>query len=62
MNEEIEKPAVQTHLEIQQREDIRPDLAERVKFVPPDLRVGERAFTGKKTRVTFSKGENLENG
>ena len=29
LNEEIEKLAVQTHLEIQQREDIRQDLAER---------------------------------
>ena len=31
--------AMQTHLEVQQREDIR-DLAERMKFVPPDLRAG----------------------
>ena len=62
LNEKIEKPAVQTHLEIQQREDIRRDLAERMKFVPPDLRVGERVFTCKKTRVKFSKGEHLEDG
>ena len=41
LNEEIQKLAMQTHLEIQQREDIRRDLAERMKFVPPDLRVGE---------------------
>ena len=61
MNEEIEKLAVQTLLEIQQREDIRRDLGERMKFVPPDLQVGERVLTGKKTREKFSKGENQEN-
>ena len=33
-----------THLEVQQREDIRRDLAERMKFVPPDLQVGESVF------------------
>ena len=44
LNEEIHKLAMQTHLEIQQREDIRRDLAERVKFVLPDLRVGESVF------------------
>ena len=42
LNEEIQKKLpVQTHLEIQQREDVRRDLAERMKFVP-DLRVRER--------------------
>ena len=44
LNEEIRKLAMQTHLEVQQREDIRRDLAERMKFVPPDLRVGESVF------------------
>ena len=38
--EEIKKLAVRIHLEVQQR-DIRRDLAERMKFVPPDLRAGE---------------------
>ena len=33
--------AMRTHLEVQQREDIRRDLAERMKFVPPNLRAGE---------------------
>ena len=33
-----------------------------MKFVPPDLRVGEQCFTGKKIRAKFSKDENLENG
>ena len=35
---------LQTHLEVQQREDIRRDLAERMKFVSPDLRAGEHVF------------------
>ena len=42
LNEEIQKLAMRTHLEVQQREDIRRDLAERMKFVPPDLRQGEK--------------------
>ena len=41
-NEEIQKLAMKTHLEVHQREDTRRDLAERMKFVFPDLRVGER--------------------
>ena len=44
LNEEIQKFAVKTHLEVQQRKDIRRDLAEKMKFVPPDLRVGEQVF------------------
>ena len=48
LNEEIEKLVMQTHLEIQQREDVRRDFAERMKFVPLGLRVGKRVFlTGK---------------
>ena len=35
---------MKTHLEVQQREDIRRDLAERMKFVPPDLRAGDSVF------------------
>ena len=44
LKEEIQKLAMRTHLEVQQREDIRRDLAERMKFVPPDLRAGENLF------------------
>ena len=44
LNEEVQKLAVKTHLEVQQREDIRRDLAERMKFVPFGLRVGEQVF------------------
>ena len=36
LNEEIQKLAMRTHLEVQQREHFRRDLAERMKFVPPD--------------------------
>ena len=43
-NEEIQKLAMKTHLEVQQRENIHYDLAEWMKFVPPDLRVGESVF------------------
>ena len=44
LNEEKQKLAMTTHLEVQQREDIRRDLAERMKLVPPDLRTGEHVF------------------
>ena len=45
LNEEIHKLAMQTHLEIQQREDILRDLAERVKFVSHVFFwVGEQVF------------------
>ena len=40
LNEEIHKLAMKTHLEVQQREDIRRDLAERMNFVPSYCRVG----------------------
>ena len=43
-NDEIQKLAMRTHLEVQQREDIRRDLAERMKFTPPDLRRGKSVF------------------
>ena len=49
------KLCMKTHLEVQQREDIRRDLAEGMKFVPPDLRVGKQVFIGKKIRAKFSK-------
>ena len=35
---------MKTHLEVQQREDIRRDLAERMKFVSPDLRARKQVF------------------
>ena len=61
LNEEIQKLATKTHLEVQQREETRRDLAQRMKFVPPNLRVGE-CFTGKKMRAKFSMDANLVNG
>ena len=62
LNEEIQNLAMRTHLDVQQREDIRRDLAERMKSVPPDLRARECVFTGKKIRAKFSMDGNLENG
>ena len=44
VNEEIRKKAMRTHLQVQQREDIRRDLAERMKFVPHDHRARESVF------------------
>ena len=44
LNEEIQKFAMRTHLEGQQRKDILRDLAERTKFVPPDLRARENVL------------------
>ena len=62
-DEELQKLATKTHLEVQQREDIRRDLAERMNFVPPDLREQEKVhFIGKKIRAKFSKERNLANG
>ena len=44
LNEEIQKMAIKTDLEVQQREDIRQNLAERMKSVPADLLTGEQVF------------------
>ena len=44
LTEETQKLATKTHLEVLQREDIRRDLAEGMKFIPPDLQVGEQVF------------------
>ena len=44
LNEEIQTLAMKTHLEVQHREDIHQDLAERMKFVPPYLRARENVF------------------
>ena len=37
LNEEFEKLAMRTHFEVEQREDIRRDLAERTKFFLPNF-------------------------
>ena len=44
VNEEIQRSAMRTHLEVQQLENIRRDLVERIKFVPDNLGVGESVF------------------
>ena len=49
LNGEIQKIAMKTHLEIQQREDIRRDLAVRMKFVPPDLRTREHVVLARRS-------------
>ncbi len=41
-NEELQRIAMKTHLEIQQREDIRRDLAANMKFIPAEMVPGER--------------------
>ena len=56
LNEEIQKLAMKTHLEVQQREDIRRDRAERMKFVPPDLRTGEHVFHWQKDPSKIQQG------
>ena len=43
-NEELQRLAMKTHLEVQQREDIRRDLASHLKFVPPNLVPGDRVY------------------
>ena len=54
---------MQIHLEAQQRAAIPRDPAERMKFAPPDLRVGESVFfTGKMIGGKFNKDGNLGNG
>ena len=58
LNEEIQKLAMRTHLEVQQREDIRRDLAERMKFVYPDLHAGEHAFHWQEDPSKIQQGGN----
>ena len=43
-NEEIQRIAMKTHIEVQQREDIRRDLAASLKFIPADLTPGDRVY------------------
>ena len=43
-NEELQTVAMKTHLEVQQREDIRRYLAANLKFIPPNLRPGEQVY------------------
>ena len=55
LNEEIQKLAMKTRLEVQQGEDIRRDLAERMKFVPPDLRGRESVFYWQEDPIKIQK-------
>ena len=60
-SEEIQKLAMQIHLEIQQGEDSHRDLAERRRFVSPIFKWAKLSSTGEQTRAKFSKDEHLEN-
>ena len=53
LNEEIQKLAVRTHLEVQQREDIRRDLAERMFL--PIFEQEKMCFIGKMIRTKSSQ-------
>ena len=59
INGEIQKLAMKTHLEVQRRENIRRDHAERMKFVPPDLRVGESVFYWQEDPSKIQQGRNI---
>ena len=48
--------AMKTHLKVQQREDIRRDLAERMKFVPPDLRARDTVFCWQEDPTKIQQG------
>ena len=56
LNEEIQKLAMKTHLEVQQRPDIRRARAEWMKFVPPYLRVGESVSYWQEDPNKFQQG------
>ena len=62
LNQEIQKLAMKTHLEVQQREDVRRDLAEGMKFFPPDLRVGESVFYWQEDPSRIQQGRKSEKG
>ena len=52
----FKKLATRTHLEVQQREDIRRDLAERMKVVPPDIRARENECNWQEDRSKIQQG------
>ena len=47
---------LKTHLDVQEREDIRRDLAEQMKFVPPDLCVGQHVFCWQEETSKIKQG------
>ena len=53
LNDETQKLAMKTHLG--NEEIIHRDLAERIKFVLPDLRVGDLLFNWQEDLAKFSK-------
>ena len=61
LNVEIQKMTIQTHLEIQQREDL-PGSCWTNEVCSSRSPSGRVCFTGKEIRASFSKDENLGNG
>ena len=60
--EEIQKLAMRTHREVQQREDIRRDLAERKNLFLLTFVQENMCFIDQKIRVRSSKKGSLEDG
>ena len=56
LDEEIHMLAMKTQLEVQQREDLRRDPAEGMKFAPPDTRAGEQVFYGQEDPSKIQQG------
>ena len=49
---------MKTHFGAQQREDIRRDLAKKMKFVPPGLRAREQVFHWQEDPCKIQQGRN----
>ena len=58
----FKKLAMKTHLDVQEREDIRRDLAERMKFGPPDLCVGQHVFCWQEDPSKIKQGRKSGKG
>ena len=56
-NEELQKIAMKTHIEVQQREDIRRDLAANLKFIPADLVPGEKVYYWQEDHSKIKQGK-----
>ena len=62
LNEDYQKLSMKTHWEVQQREDIRRDLAKEWYLFLPIFQWENKCFIGNKIRAKFSKDENQQNG
>ena len=52
----LQKLNMKTHLVVRQREDFRGDLTERMKCVPPDLRIGESVLCWREDSSKIQQG------